>query len=139
MAMLSHVSLGIADYERALAFYAPLMERLGLRLRFAEPDKHWAGWTASDGSRPIFFITRPFDGDAPAPGNGPMVAFDASDRATVDAIHALALEMGGSDEGAPGLRPHYHPDYYGAYFRDPDGNKLCVVCHSPTEPQAARR
>lgn len=129
MGMLSHVSLGISDLDRALTFYAPLMERLGLALRFSEPAKQWAGWTAEDGSRPIFFITRPFDGDAPAPGNGPMVGFDAPDRATVDAVHALALELGGTDEGPPGLRPHYHADYYGAYFRDPDGNKLCIACH----------
>lgn len=136
MEMLSHFSLGISDYDRALAFYTSLMERLGLRLRFAEPEKAWAGWTDAAGNRPIFFITRPFDGHAPAPGNGPMVAFNAPDRETVDAVHALALELGGADEGAPRLRAHYHPDYYGAYFRDLDGNKLCVACHFV--PEATR-
>ena len=60
-----------------------------------------------------------------------MVAFIAKDRGTVDRVHQLALATGGVDEGAPGQRPHYHADYYGAYFRDPDGNKLCVACHSP--------
>jgi catechol 2,3-dioxygenase-like lactoylglutathione lyase family enzyme len=58
-----------------------------------------------------------------------MVAFVARDRASVRKAHAIALRNGGSDEGAPGLRPEYHENYYGAYFRDPDGNKLCVVCH----------
>ncbi|MCO4093717.1 MAG: hypothetical protein HEQ37_05385 [Acidovorax sp.] len=62
-------------------------------------------------------------------------AFMAPTRATVEAVHALALAHGGSSEGAPGLRPEYHPHYYAAYFRDPDGNKLCVVCH---DEQAAR-
>jgi predicted lactoylglutathione lyase len=60
-----------------------------------------------------------------------MVAFLAKTRAAVDQAFALALENGGTSEGPPALRPQYHADYYGAYFRDPDGNKLCVVCHTP--------
>ena len=59
------------------------------------------------------------------------IGFEAADRATVDAVHAAALAAGGTDEGGPGLRPHYHADYYGAYVRDLDGHKLCVVCHRP--------
>ena len=57
------------------------------------------------------------------------IAADVSDRASVDRCHSAALARGGACEGPPGLRPHYHPNYYGAYFRDPDGNKLCVCCH----------
>jgi lactoylglutathione lyase len=60
-----------------------------------------------------------------------MTALLAPGRAQVDAAYARALELGGSDEGAPGLRPHYHAHYYGAYVRDPDGNKLCICCHDP--------
>jgi predicted lactoylglutathione lyase len=63
-----------------------------------------------------------------------MVAFGAQSREAVDAFHAAALAAGGSDEGAPGLRAHYHPNYYGAYVRDLDGNKLCAVCHKPPGP-----
>ncbi|MDR6673780.1 putative lactoylglutathione lyase [Xanthomonas translucens] len=63
------------------------------------------------------------------PGNGQMLALQAASRAQVDRCHALALAHGARCEGAPGLRAHYHPDYYGAYFRDLDGNKLCVCCH----------
>jgi putative acetyltransferase len=63
-----------------------------------------------------------------------MIALSAPDRAAVDRCHRLALTNGGMDEGPPGLRPQYHPDYYGAYFRDPDGNKLCVCCHDPVVP-----
>lgn len=128
--MLSHVFLGISDFERALGFYQPLMKALGIEPRFCDPGKSWAGWQSSPDPRPLFAIGKPFDGDPARSGNGAMVAFLAERRALVDEVHALALSLGGSDEGAPGLRPHYHPNYYGAYFRDPDGNKLCVVCHS---------
>ncbi len=79
---------------------------------------------------PKLFVLPPFDGAGQHPGNGWHAAFLAADRATVDAFHAAAMAAGGSDEGAPGLRPHYHPNYYGAYVRDPDGNKLQAVCHS---------
>ncbi|MDD8022068.1 MAG: VOC family protein [Paracoccaceae bacterium] len=129
--MFSHVTLGIADLPRAVAFYTPLMERLGHSLRFQDADTGWAGWQPGTGARPLFILTRPIDGAPPAPGNGTMMAFLARDRATVDAVYALALSLGGRDEGAPGLRPHYHPHYYGAYFRDPEGNKLALACHDP--------
>ena len=129
--MLSHIHIGIADYDRALAFYTALLGELGLQRRFAERDRGWAGWQSPGVARPLFLIGRPFDGRPADAGNGQMIALLASDRATVDRCHALALSLGGRDEGAPGLRPHYHADYYGAYFRDPDGNKLCVCCHQP--------
>lgn len=127
--MLSHVCLGTSDFEAAFAFYAPLFEALGQSLRFCERERPWAGWQPSDGGRPLFILGVPFDGGLAAPGNGQMVALLAPDRATVDRCHALALTHGGVCEGPPGLRPHYHANYYGAYFRDPDGNKLCVCCH----------
>ena len=133
--MLSHVHVGIADYDRALAFYSALLGELGLEPRFAERDKGWAGWMSPGIARPLFLIGRPFDGRPADAGNGQMIALQASSRAVVDRCHALALSLGGRDEGAPGLRPHYHAHYYGAYFRDPDGNKLCVCCHQP-EPAA---
>ena len=79
---------------------------------------------------PKLFIGPAFDGNEARAGNGNHAAFLAPDRATVDAFHKAALAHGGSDEGTPGLRPHYHPNYYGAYVRDPEGNKLQAVCHS---------
>lgn len=130
--MFSHVFLGTRDFERALAFYRPLMALLGVAERFCEPEKPWAGWQSSPGPRPLLLLGKPFDGEEHVPGNGQMVALLAADRAQVDQAHALALAHGGRCEGAPGLRPQYHANYYGAYFRDPDGNKLCVACHEST-------
>lgn len=127
--MLSHVFIGVNDFDRAMAFYRPVLERLGLVLRFTEPARPWAGWQTPGVARPLFLVGRPFDGQPAAPGNGAMNALLAADRATVDAVHALALQHGGRCEGPPGLRPEYHANYYGAYFRDPEGNKLCVCGH----------
>ena len=127
--MLSHVFIGVNDFDRAMAFYGPVLERLGLVLRFAEAARPWAGWQTPGVARPLFLVGRPLDGQPATPGNGAMNAVLAADRATVDAVHALALHHGGTCEGLPGLRPEYHAHYYGAYFRDPEGNKLCVCCH----------
>jgi lactoylglutathione lyase len=129
--MFSHLFLGVGDFERALAFYRPLMALLGNEARFCDLSRPWAGWQPAGRDRPLFLIGAPFDGEKTSAGNGQMTAFQARDRASVDRAHALALAQGGSCEGAPGVRAHYHPHYYGAYFRDPDGNKLCVVCHAP--------
>ncbi len=127
--MFSHIFIGVADFSRAHAFYAALMDELGLRQRFFNVDHAWAAWQQPAGGRPLFIIGKPYDGQPHDAGNGQMTAFMAADRATVDRVHRAALAAGGADEGAPGLRPHYHAHYYGAYFRDLDGNKLCVVCH----------
>jgi len=125
------VFVGVNDFDRAMAFYTPVMARLGLVLRFTEAQRPWAGWQQPGVARPLFLVGRPFDGRPATPGNGAMNALLAADRATVDAVHALALGHGGTCEGPPGLRPEYHAHYYGAYFRDPEGNKLCVCCHEP--------
>lgn len=128
--MFSHIYIGTRDFDRALAFYRPLLALLGVTERFCNAEQQWAGWQSTPGPRPLLVLGRPFDGEH-EPGNGQMVALLAASRAQVDAAHATALAHGGRCEGAPGLRPHYHPNYYGAYFRDPDGNKLCVACHHP--------
>jgi lactoylglutathione lyase len=129
--MFSHIFVGVTDFDRALAFYEPLMQALGIPPRFCERERPWAGWQSVPGPRPLFLIGRPFDGTPHLPGNGQMTAFLAESRAVVDEAFAVALRHGGTPEGEPGLRPEYHAHYYGAYFRDPDGNKLCVACHSP--------
>ena len=129
--MFSHVFVSISDFERAYGFYSAVMQSLGIELRFCEPEKPWAGWHSAGRSRPFFVICKPYNGQPHDPGNGQMVAFMARDRATVRESYQTALRHGGTCEGPPGLRPHYHPNYYGAYFRDPDGNKICVASHGP--------
>jgi catechol 2,3-dioxygenase-like lactoylglutathione lyase family enzyme len=129
--MLSHIHIGINDFDRALSFYSPIMKALNLELKFSDPSQSWAGWMSPEQDRPLFLIGLPFDRLDANPGNGNMTAFLASTREVVDQCHALALSLGGTDEGAPGLRPQYHANYYGAYFRDLEGNKICVCCHDP--------
>jgi lactoylglutathione lyase len=129
--LFSHIFVSVKDFSRALAFYNPLMESLGNPSRFCDRGKPWAGWQSQPGPRPLFVIGVPFDGQPHAAGNGQMVAFLAPSREAVDHAYAVALANGGTSEGAPGLRPEYHQNYYGAYFRDPEGNKLCVACHAP--------
>lgn len=129
--MFSHVFIGVSDFERALAFYRALMPVLGVQERFCDRTRPWAGWQSHPDPRPLLLIGTPFDGQPHEPGNGQMLALLAPSRAGVDAAHAVALAQGGRCEGPPGLRPHYHPNYYGAYFRDTEGNKLCVACHAP--------
>lgn len=136
--MISHVFIGVgasdAAFARACDFYAATLAPLGLVQKFCDPARPWAGWMTPGVPRPLLLIGSPHDGAPATPGNGQMVALLAPSRAAVDAAHAAALAHGGRCEGAPGLRPHYHANYYGAYLRDPDGNKLCVCCHAPASP-----
>jgi len=129
--MISHVFVGVTDFDRAFMFYSAVMQELRFQLKFRDDSRPWAGWMAADAPRPLFLIGKPYNGDPASCGNGQMIALLAPDREAVDRAHASALAKGGSCEGAPGLRPHYHPDYYGTYFRDPDGNKIGVCFHDP--------
>ena len=124
--LFSHVTLGTNDWQRARPFWLAVMEVLGHPVMFEREG----GIAFGEAVGPKTFIGAPFDGAAARPGNGVHVAFLVDTHAKVDAFHAAALANGGSDEGAPGPRAHYHPHYYGAYVRDPDGNKLQAVCHS---------
>ena len=127
--MLSHVTLGATDIERAAKFYDRVLATLGIvRVKTFKAGIGYAQ-EGFAGIEPPFWVLRPFDRKPPSAGNGAMIAFSAKTRSAVDAFHKIALESGGRDEGAPGLRPHYHPNFYGAYVRDPSGNKLCAVCH----------
>ncbi|MBB34349.1 MAG: glyoxalase [Hirschia sp.] len=127
--MLSHVTVGTNDFVRALGFYNPIMQALGRPVRREDASVPWKIWTSDDGQRPFFSLMGPFNGQPHEKGNGQMVALLAKSRDQVDDIHAIALANGGVCEGPPGLRTQYHENYYGAYFRDLDGNKLCVVYH----------
>lgn len=125
--MFSHITVGTKDLQRAGAFYDAVLGTIG-HSRSLEKETFIA---YGDRSGTRFFVMKPFDGGSASVGNGAHAAFNADTRAQVDAFHAAALAAGGRDEGAPGLRPHYHPDYYGAYVRDPDGNKIQAVCKKP--------
>ena len=126
--MLDHLGIGISDYARSTAFYDAALAPLGLRQLYKVPVEftdgvHSVGY---GDTRPFFWIS---END---PTRGRLhVAFSAKDRATVDAFHAAALAAGATDNGAPGVRPHYHPHYYGAFVLDPDGNNIEAVCHAP--------
>lgn len=130
--MFSHVTIGTNDMERAVAFYDPVFGTLGIK-RFFRESAH-AGYGDAHGDQ--VWVMNPFDGNPAVAGNGTHIAFLATTRGQVDAFHAAALANGGTDEGAPGLRPHYHRNYYGAYARDPDGNKIQAVCHAPPFEQS---
>lgn len=129
--MLSHITVGVGDTARAKRFYDAVFAPLGLALRVFEEDR--VSYRHPDAEFPFFTALLPIDEEPPSAGNGAMIAFLAANRATVDAAHAAAMAEGGECEGPPGLRPHYHEHYYGAYFRDLDGNKLHVVCHAAYE------
>lgn len=132
--MLSHVYVGVTDFQRAFAFYSAVMDTLGFPLRFSEPEKPWAAWMPAHCRVPLFVVGYPYNGEPAAPGNGQMVALLAKSRDAVEKCYTTAIANGARSEGPPGLRPHYHANYYGAYFRDPDGNKICVCCHDPALP-----
>ncbi|GAA5217418.1 VOC family protein [Corallincola platygyrae] len=127
--MISHICIGTNDFLVSFRFYASLMKLLGLKLKFCDDSKPWAAWHGQD-DRPLFILGTAYNGDPHSAGNGQMVAFNANNRAMVDQAYQQAIGDGAKCQGRPGLRPHYHPNYYGAYFTDPDGNKICVVCHS---------
>jgi len=123
--MFLYITLGINDLSRAIRFYDPVLATLGLiRQRTLEDE---AGYAPAGDSRCRLWVTRPFDGQAATVGNGSMPALVAPSHAAVDAFHAAGLAHGGTDEGAPGLRP-YGPSFYACYLCDPDGNKISAVC-----------
>lgn len=122
MPILSHVSLGTSDYKRAKAFYDAVLATLRIRCMM-EPH----GSAGYGREFPEFWIGLPHDGGRAAPGNGTHVCFKAASEEEVAAFHAKALALGGSDDGPPGLRPEYMPNYYAAFVRDPDGNKIEAV------------
>jgi catechol 2,3-dioxygenase-like lactoylglutathione lyase family enzyme len=126
--MLDHAGFPVSDYKRSKTFYekalAPLGYVLVMEVQQTENDSPAAGFGA-DG-KPDFWI-----GGEGGLNRAVHIAIAAKDRTTVDAFHRAAIAAGGKDNGAPGLRPHYHPNYYGAFVLDPDGHNIEAVCHSP--------
>ncbi|MEL7253656.1 MAG: VOC family protein [Pseudomonadota bacterium] len=121
---LNYVTLGSNDVPRARSFYDALLPVIGGMLE-AEYMPHAFCYALRGGGR--FWIVTPFDEGAASPGNGITVGLLCASSAEVDTAHATALTHGATNEGVPGLRPQYGPDFYGGYIRDPDGNKLSLV------------
>jgi catechol 2,3-dioxygenase-like lactoylglutathione lyase family enzyme len=121
--MLDHVTIGVSDLDRAKAFYDRALAPLGIERLYAE-GQAFAGYGAD---RKAFF----WIGARDVVLSNVHIAFTAPDRVTVEAFYAAALAGGGRGNGPPGLRPNYHPDYYGAFVLDPDGHNIEAVCHVP--------
>ena len=120
--MLGYVMLGTNDVPRAKAFYEPIMALLGAsQVEAYTSDKRV--WYGIKGAPGMLVITLPNDGAPATSGNGTMIALPGPSHEIIGQAHALAMAAGGTDEGAPGLRGEY---FYGAYFRDPDGNMICL-------------
>jgi catechol 2,3-dioxygenase-like lactoylglutathione lyase family enzyme len=131
--MLAYVTLGTNDLDRAGTFYDAVLAPLGIVRRSASEGEIGYGPdpAPSRGRQAFFYLLTPFNNLPATWGNGVDVAFDAPTRAAIDAFHAAGLAQGGLDEGAPGLRSHYHAQFYTAYLRDPDGNKINAVYEGP--------
>jgi catechol 2,3-dioxygenase-like lactoylglutathione lyase family enzyme len=119
--MIDHVGINVSDQAAAKAFYTKALEPLGYSLVHEQGE--FMGFADSAGLS-LGVVAR-------APAGGGHVAFVAENRALVDAFHAAATAAGGTDNGAPGVRPHYHESYYAAFVRDADGNNVEAVCHRP--------
>lgn len=131
--MIGYVTLGSDNLDRARDFYDALLGEVGAKriMEFGEDAGGFTMWGVS-WDKPGIAVTRPYDREPASAGNGSMAALVVDARAKVDALHAKALTLGGTDEGAPGVRGEEGPQaFYGAYFRDPDGNKLCVFRMGP--------
>jgi catechol 2,3-dioxygenase-like lactoylglutathione lyase family enzyme len=133
--MIDHTGVVVSDFATSKQFYSSALEAIGLRLLMEFPASVTGGTdvagfgapeSLAQGESPEFWLARG------APGSCPLhVAFRVPSRALVEAFHKAALAAGGKDNGAPGLRPQYHPNYYGAFVLDPDGNNIEAVCHTP--------
>lgn len=127
--MIDHLGISVSDFEKSKAFYDKAMAPLGASLLYMVPEEYTGGAKVGGygRERPVFWMSAGKE----KPKDRQHVAFTARSRAEVDAFHAAALAAGGRDNGGPGLRPHYHPNYYGAFVFDPDGNNVEAVCHDP--------
>ena len=128
---IDHISVGVTNMTKAKAFYDAVLEPLGMRavMPVEINGKLVAVGYGDAPDKPSFWIGFPINGQAASMGNGVHIAFSAPSRAAVDAFYLAALEHGGADDGGPGLRTEYHPDYYGAFVRDPDRNKIEACAH----------
>jgi len=134
--MIAYVTIGVDDIARAKRFYCAFLPALSYELEEGPEGLSFAQPVAP-GEKPVhpdFYVKPTFDGQPATAGNGTMVAFEAQNQAQVRALHAAALAAGGSDEGPPGFRAAYGPNFYVGYLRDPQGNKIALFSSDPNEP-----
>ncbi|MEM9785532.1 MAG: VOC family protein [Pseudomonadota bacterium] len=134
--MIAYVTVGVDDITRAERFYSAFLPALGYEVEEYHGDLSYV-LPKQPGqlvALPEFYVKSPFDGAPAAAGNGSMVAFEAQNQKQVRDLHAAALAAGGSDEGAPGFRASYGPNFYVGYLRDPQGNKIALFSSNPNEP-----
>ena len=126
--MIDHMGISVTGFDKAKAFYDQALAPLGASMLYEVPLEYTDGVRVCGygRDRPTFWIS---EGEKQTPATH--VALVAENRDQVDAFHAAALAAGGTDNGGPGLRPHYHENYYGAFVLDPDGNNIEAVCHAP--------
>ena len=127
--MIDHTGILVSDFGKSKSFYLTALKPIGYSLILELPASvtgHTDVAGFGEAPKPDFWISRG------APNTPPVhIAFRAASRAAVDSFYQAAIDAGGKDNGAPGLRPHYHPDYYGAFVLDPDGHNIEAVCHEP--------
>lgn len=134
--MIAYVTVGVDDMTLAERFYSAFLPALGYELEEYHGDLSYV-LPVEPGQAPIspdFYVKSPYDGRPALAGNGNMVAFQASSQKQVRDLHAAALAAGGSDEGQPGFRDSYGPNFYVGYLRDPQGNKIALFSSNPDEP-----
>ena len=128
LSALSHITLGTNDVAKSAQFYDAALKPLGFT-RVPKPEGKPPMY-AKNGEMPHIYIYQPYDGLPATFGNGTHVAFQAESRSAVDTFYKAAMDNAGTNEGAPGIRENYGANYYAAYVRDPDGNKLQAVCYA---------
>jgi catechol 2,3-dioxygenase-like lactoylglutathione lyase family enzyme len=128
--MLDHIGFPVSDLKRSVSFYTAAFAPLGITLVMQVTREMTGGYEGAgfgSGGKPYFWV-----GAGRALNGSVHVAFAAADRKSVDAFYAAAIKAGGMDNGPPGIRAHYHSDYYAAFVLDPDGHNIEVVCHKPS-------
>ena len=129
--MIDHVSIGVANMARDKTFYDAALEPLGMAAVYpVEIGGRLVGVGYGAPNKPSFWVQLPVNGQPASLGNGMHIAFRAETRAAVDAFYLAALAQGGVEDGPPGIREDYHPNYYAAFVRDAEGNKIEAVCHA---------
>lgn len=124
--MIGYITIGANDSKASGAFYDAVLGALGNERKFADGD--WIGFGPKGKDEQSVYVCPPFDKKAATFGNGSMIGFKGHSKADVDAAYKAGMSHGGKDEGGPGYRPPEKTDFYGAYLRDPVGNKICVFC-----------